>query len=148
MVNNFIVIETLILKLQRSTLRTQTVFKEQLKDTTVHIQSDNAASIAILQTGRGRSHSMLSVARSIWWLAIRYNISFKVSHVLGVNNEIADTLSRAHLNTHYAEKLENLRRIHGATIVDAKEDYFTFQDYVPYSKQLTRGAKKPTDPGP
>ncbi|MCP3887296.1 MAG: hypothetical protein GY702_00265, partial [Desulfobulbaceae bacterium] len=123
------------------------VFKDQLRGKTIHIRSDNASSICILQSGRGKCNNMLKCARSIWWLAILHDIKFIVSHILGQNNDIADALSRAHLSGKNADKLEDLRRLHAAYYVEVKPEYFVLQDFKPYWEARNKEANIHSDQG-
>ncbi len=105
------------------------IFKEEIKDCCIHICSDNAASVAILQTGKGRNHPMMNCARQIWDLAEKNRVTFMVSHIIGRENVVADVLSRAHLNKTYKEKLDRLIQQHKPTMMKVNPSVFMFQDY-------------------
>ncbi len=111
------------------------LFENDMENKIIHIRSDSASSVSILQTGRGRCKNMLACARQIWAVAARSNIIFRVSHIMGRDNIIADALSRRHLNQGYEDKVQKLRVEQGAIIVEANEETFALQDWKPYSKQ-------------
>ncbi len=123
------------------------LFEGQLNNKVVHVRSDSASSISILQTGRGRSDLMLNCARQIWYIAARSNISFRVSHIMGKHNIIPDLLSRRHLHTEYENRLLQLRDQHEATIINVEEQYFSLQDWRPYSEQHNKENHKLSDRG-
>ena len=103
-------------------------FEDKLKNCTLHIRTDNAASVVMLQTGRGKCRAMLDCARQIWALAATNNISFKVSHIVGRNNIVADVLSRAHLNENYSKKLDRLIEEYNPVLMEVKRKHLTLQD--------------------
>ncbi len=47
------------------------LFEHRLKNQTVHIRSDSASSISMLQTGKGQCNFMLNCARHVWHIASR-----------------------------------------------------------------------------
>ncbi|MCP3887314.1 MAG: hypothetical protein GY702_00355 [Desulfobulbaceae bacterium] len=100
------------------------LFKEDVKDSTLHIRSDNAATIVILQTGKGRCKAMLECARKIWFIAAQYNIQFRVSHIFGRDNVVADTLSRYHLSNTYKKKFAALREKFNPTMCKIQDSAF------------------------
>ena len=55
---------------------------------------DNQAVVSILQSGTSRSTEIMSLVRSLHLCAARYNFSHFAKHVPGVDNSIADSLSR------------------------------------------------------
>ncbi len=111
----------------------------KLKGKVVHVRSDNAASVQVLQTGRGRCHNMMCCARQIWAIAACNDISFRVSHIMGAKNIIPDALSRRHLSGEGERKLQALMEEHGATIIEAQDSAFLLQDWKPFTKQQGRG---------
>ncbi len=84
------------------------LFVPDIKDSTVHLRTDNASAAVILQTGKGKCKNMMNAARQIWAIAHEHNILFKVSHIFGRDNVFADVLSRAHLSKEDAKKLKEL----------------------------------------
>lgn len=84
----------------------------------IRVACDNLSSVQIMQTGRGRNKIMLDVARHIWMLQAQLNIEISYEHIHGIHNKIADSLSRAHLSPHYAEKANSYISEHCLTRVD------------------------------
>ncbi len=84
----------------------------------------------ILQNGRGRCKVMLECARKIWWLAWKNNITFRVSHIAGDQNIIADELSRAHLSRQHKDNLQELSLVHNAKIREANDKHLPLQDLI------------------
>ncbi len=105
------------------------VFADDLANTTLHIRSDNATAIVMIQNGKGRCPEMLNCTRQIWSIAASRNINFKISHILGVDNTVADILSRKHLDRNYFNKFLELREAHKAHMVEVNHSVFCLQDY-------------------
>lgn len=78
----------------------------------VRVNCDNLASVQLLQSGKGRNKVMLEVARSVWMLQATFGFHITYEHIRGVDNKLADALSRAHVAkpmAQYAqEQLSNL----------------------------------------
>lgn len=70
------------------------------KGATVLINTDNAASAASLETGRGRDPILGACARQLWLLAARGGFTVEVRHKAGHLLLLADALSRAHSSPH------------------------------------------------
>ncbi len=77
---------------------------------------------------------MLACARQIWAIAAHSNIIFRVSHIMGRDNIIANALSRKHLKQGYEEKVQQLKLAHEATLVKANQEMFVLQDWKPHSE--------------
>ena len=58
------------------------------------IKCDNAAVVQVLTTGRAQDPFLGACARNIWFHAALIDVDVKYVHVLGVDNVIADLLSR------------------------------------------------------
>lgn len=63
----------------------------------IRVNCDNLASVQILQSGKGKNKVMLEVARSIWMLQAHFGIQITYEHIRGVDNKLADALSRVHI---------------------------------------------------
>ena len=61
----------------------------------INIWCDNAASVMVLQSGKGKDERMLKCAREIWAWAALYSVSLAVHHRPGKEMIIADALSQA-----------------------------------------------------
>ena len=81
----------------------------ELKSKLVHLYSDSATAVAVLQLGRGRSAMLQTVAREIWLITAQLDITLKVSHVPGAQlTYSADALSRLHLGVPYSQRVKRL----------------------------------------
>lgn len=65
----------------------------------IKIYCDNAVSIQILQTGKGRNKAILKVAHAVWMLQAQFDIKITYEHIMGKSNTLADSLSRANLSS-------------------------------------------------
>ena len=77
----------------------------------IQIFCDNLAVVEILTSGRTRDETLVTCARNIWLLSALYNIHFTFSHIAGVQNTIADLLSRWGNSQHDWCKLQSLALI-------------------------------------
>ena len=71
---------------------------ELLRGKRVILQCDNENSVLAINSGRSRVPGMHLCLREIWFLTARYDIEIFAQHVAGVDNSIADHLSRWHLS--------------------------------------------------
>jgi len=74
----------------------------------INIWCDNAASVLVLQSGKGRDERMLKCAREIWAWAALYSVSLVVHHRPGNEMTIADALSRSHLDPKFLRVVGSL----------------------------------------
>ena len=58
------------------------------------IKCDNQACVAVINSGKTKDAVLAAMARNVQMLLAKYNIALTVIHVLGVNNTVADVLSR------------------------------------------------------
>lgn len=65
-----------------------------LQDKRLLLQCDNSSSVILINTGRCRDKVMLGIARNIWLLCSYFNIQIKAIHIQGIDNRVADLLSR------------------------------------------------------
>jgi hypothetical protein len=73
----------------------------------VHLHSDSATAVAVLQLGRGRSPILQTIAREIWLLCAKQDICLTVSHIAGAElTKSADALSRMHLGPPFSQRAE------------------------------------------
>lgn len=80
-----------------------TFVDDSFKGGHIKLYCDNAASVQVLQSGRGRNKIILEVARYIWMLQAKYQFTISYAHIKGKDNVIADALSRAHLSPAMAD---------------------------------------------
>ena len=55
---------------------------------------DNASVVHIMAKASSRSKTMMVLVRTFTLLAMRHNVHIKIQHIAGLNNEVADALSR------------------------------------------------------
>ena len=60
----------------------------------ISVHCDNLGVVQVVKTGKTRDSFLALCIRNIWLLTSSYDIDLNVNHILGVNNVIADTLSR------------------------------------------------------
>lgn len=84
----------------------------------IHLYCDNAASVQVLQSGRGRNEIILEVARYIWMLQAKYQFTISYAHIKGKDNVVADALSRAHLSPAMADIAQSYIDKHSIQVVD------------------------------
>ena len=66
----------------------------QWKDSVVIVSTDNTQVQAVLNTGRSSNATAMAWARELFWVCTFYNIQLKVKWVAGLDNILADSLSR------------------------------------------------------
>ena len=60
----------------------------------VRLYCNNQAVVHVLSTGNTRGAVLGACARNIWLLTAMYNVSIDFTHIAGVQNSVADLLSR------------------------------------------------------
>ena len=91
----------------------------------VHLFSDNATAVAIFQTGRGRDVFIQVCARELWLICTAWDITLAVGHVPGLSLEdIADALSRWHLDHPYKERVDRLLTCHNIRCISVPDHFF------------------------
>ena len=83
----------------------------------VHIRCDNEAAVSVLNTGRGRSPFLLACAREIWQCTAEFGYEVVCSHIRGVDNDLADLLSRCHLSQDGRRQVAALAAKESATLL-------------------------------
>ena len=93
-------------------------FGKHLAQTSVQLHCDNAAVVAVLQSGRAKDAFLLKCAREIWLVTAKHDIQLLPVHLPGIQNALADALSRFHLSGYCQDvvnefvKSKNAKRIH------------------------------------
>ena len=77
-------------------------------DKKIQIFCDNMAVVDVLNTGKARDTTLATCARNLWLIAAMFNIDFIFSHIPGVQNSIADLLSRWNHDSEHLKKLLSL----------------------------------------
>ena len=76
-----------------------------LQGRSVVINCDNYAVVSSLNSGRGRDHVLLAIARNVWLVAAQFDIDLIFTHIPGKLNVVADLLSRWYSNSVHRGKL-------------------------------------------
>ena len=58
------------------------------------IKCDNQAVVTVFNSGKTQDMTLAAITRNIMMEAAKYDIDLQVIHILGVDNKIADLLSR------------------------------------------------------
>jgi hypothetical protein len=69
-------------------------FREKLHDCALQIRSDNLANVAALTKGSSHHKVLSAIARDTWTLAFEQRVSLSAVYLAGVQNTVADQLSR------------------------------------------------------
>ena len=70
------------------------IWAPQWANKSIQIMCDNMAVVEVLTSGRARDSIMATCAHNVWLLAAMFNVNIIVSHIRGLDNSIADLLSR------------------------------------------------------
>ena len=74
----------------------------------IQTMCDNIAVVEVLTYGRARDPTIATCAMNIWLLSAIFNINIIVSHIKGLENNVADLLSRWHHTSDNFQKLNDL----------------------------------------
>ncbi len=75
----------------------------------MHLHSDSATAVAIMQVGRGRDGFLQACAREAWLTATIHDLTLVVSHIPGRElQDTADALSREHLGEPFVGRVAAL----------------------------------------
>ena len=83
-----------------------------LRDQTVIFHVDNQGDTFIINRQATRSPVLAGILRELYRLAVEYNISISAQHIRGIDNTLADFLSRPELHEH--NHLQRWRDTHPA----------------------------------
>ena len=84
------------------------VWGPQWAPTTVRIACNNQAVVNVLNSGRTKCPHLASIARNIFMEVAAHDIQLTVVHIPGKDNQVADLLSRWHLDKDNKNKLNKL----------------------------------------
>ena len=104
------------------------IFGKNFISKTVNVFCDNSAVVSVLQTGKTKDPLLAKIARNIFMIAASLDIFIKFTHVPGVENKIADLLSRWDNSAKNIELLHNL--VPGAKWVNIPIDVYILNDYI------------------
>ena len=74
----------------------------------IRISCDNQAVVMVLNSGKTRDLTLAAIARNIFMEVVHFDIFLKTVHIMGVHNEIADSLSRWTISEHFRQKFYQL----------------------------------------
>ena len=94
----------------------------------VKIHCDNLPVVEVLNSGRARDDTLTACARNIWLLSALHNITLKVTHIAGSQNNIADLLSRWKNTSQDYEKL--YKKILNPQWIFPHRDLLLFNDNI------------------
>ena len=71
----------------------------------------------VLNSGKTHNLTLAAIARNIFMTAAHFDIFLKTVHIMGLKNEIADSLSRWTISEHFRQKFFNYcPTIHGLNL--------------------------------
>ena len=107
------------------------------------ILCDNAATVSVLQTGRGRDRILLHCARIIWHYSTAYDFRITVEHIPGTDNNLADSLSRYHTHPTHKETVDKLVVNHQLHICSVDSSIFSLKDAFPMLQTTSPTSSEP-----
>ncbi len=101
-----------------------------LRGQLVHLHSDSATAVAIMQAGRGRNPFLQACAREAWVIAAINDLTLVVTHIPGRQlQDTADALSREHLGAPFTTRVAALLAS-GVTKVSMPRACFALSDSI------------------
>ena len=94
-----------------------TFLSEADRGSHVLVECDNLPAVQALRWGRGQNQVLMEVARMGWMTQALLDIKITFAHIAGINNTIADALSRGHASLAQAAKTDHLVRVNYLTMV-------------------------------
>lgn len=67
---------------------------KQWSNKSVRFQSDNAVVLALLNSGSSKEETLMHLMRCLCFIMAKFNFIVSANHIAGVNNHLADALSR------------------------------------------------------
>lgn len=64
------------------------------RNSTVQVTTDNTQVLGVLRTGKSSNTTAMAWARELFWSCCFYNINIRCNWIPGVDNVVADSLSR------------------------------------------------------
>lgn len=86
-----------------------------LKGKRAQIYCDNVAAVAVINSGRSKDSFMLKCLREICFLCAKCECVVRAVHLAGIDNRVADSLSRWHLSDAFRE---SFRRMIGDNVTE------------------------------
>ena len=90
------------------------------------VACDNMQAVTAINTGRSSSQLVQRILRDIWFFEARFDFSVRAIHIAGVDNRIADHLSRWDLADQNKERFFELAADYQLVEYSIPRDLFTF----------------------
>ena len=74
----------------------------------VLVRCDNLAAVQALSSGRARNPILQECARAAWMVQAIMDVEVSFNHIPGIDNDVADALSRAHVGVTHATRASTL----------------------------------------
>ncbi len=87
---------------------------------------DNMCTVLLINTSRSRDPFLQACIRELWFLASKYSFELRATHISGVDNRIADHLSRWSLNESHREEFHRLTHAYHLREHQVPPDLFNF----------------------
>lgn len=71
-----------------------------------------------------------TIARAFWYFSATRNIKFKFQHAPGESMDVADALSRAHIDERHAQRVRDIVRDNALHYVNVQDHHCDFRSYV------------------
>ena len=94
----------------------------------VQVKCDNAASVAAINSGRTRDEFVGSCVRQLWLEIVRHRFELRAVHIAGVDNRLADYLSRWHTSGSFEKSFLDAVKDSGYEEVVVDACLFCFED--------------------
>ena len=84
------------------------IWAQQWANKRIKLHCDNMAVVEVLRNGRARDNILGLMARNIWLICAMFNIHIIMLHIPGMNNVLADLLSRWQFSPENYKALQQL----------------------------------------
>jgi hypothetical protein len=112
-------------------------YAPQLRNQSVLFLVDNSTDVAIINRQATRSARLSALLRSLYDLALRYNFSIRARHRRGVDNGLADFLSRPQLHKNdHLRQWRSLLQTQAATQLLTSETLSPSPSFVPVLRSV------------
>ena len=121
-------------------------------------RSDNAAVVAVVNSGSSRDHEVMHLMRCLVFIAAKFNFIISAAHIPGVHNQLADALSRdnsQYFLSHYPQAQRFATPIPQALVellmvskpdcistLEQSAEYYFQQGLAPSTQRAYKSAKK------
>lgn len=95
----------------------------------IRILCDNQAAVSILSTGKGHDRTILGYARALWMYQAKFSVKLTFEHLPGVDNKLADALSRAHISSYHRQEADRLVKSNRLTYIEPCMYAFSPDDF-------------------